>query len=207
MKIEKELIEIYKSACWNAFFHCYSQPLNDFKNNYPKEFVYLHRFYRIRTELNNDIQLMSSLGYQVYWCTLTFDEISENEKKMRDKAFRFLNDVFSMFVAVEEHGEDNGRYHLHLFGCFKVGKTFEDYFKWSSRSKIETLAPYKMKKKVRYVTNYAVKVCPRLRRNKKLVAVRKEEEKRRKWSNIGFNFYEKTFKQHVTDIFDDELPF
>lgn len=208
MQIEKQLIEIYKNAVISACYNNTPFALMQFKSEHPNEFVYLQKFYRVRTELNKDIETMKQCGCAVYWCTLTFDDnIKRDDKLMRRKAFRFLNEIFALWVAVEEYGEDNERYHIHFFGCFRHDKKYEDFFAWSSREKIEYLNDYKIKKKVRYLTNYAAKCCPRLHRNKRLVAARKEYQKKRSFENYHFNFYDEKFKSNITSLFDDDLPF
>lgn len=149
-----------------------------FKLNHNEEYNLLHSFYRLRHELNEDISLMSSVG-SVHWFTLTFD--NKHDKSLvsskRKSATRFLNDIFLFYEMVEEYGEDNNRYHIHGFGVYREDKGFRDFIKWHSRTKIQDLSEKTLKKKVMYLTKYAVKSLPRIRRSKNLCYLRNENRR------------------------------
>lgn len=150
-----------------------------FKEKYPDFYCYLSSFYRLRYEINADLSLLSSLGYEIQWFTLTFDNKRDKAlvSSKRKTATRFLNDLFLYYEMVEEYGEDKGRYHIHGFGVYRVSRSFDDFRKWPCRNKIETLTLLKLKKKVKYLTKYAVKSLPRIRRSKNLCSLRN----RSKW--------------------------
>lgn len=141
-----------------------------FKKQHLKEYNLLNAFYHLRSSLTEDLKVMSLIG-DIQWFTLTFDNKRDKSKieSKRKSATRFLNDLFITYEMVEEFGEDNGRYHIHGFGCYRIGKGFNDFIKWPCRNKIETLTEDKKKKKIKYLTNYAVKDLPRRRRSKSLV--------------------------------------
>lgn len=157
-----------------------------FKAIHPQEYCLLHSFYRLRHELNDDITLMSSVG-SVHWFTLTFD--NKHDKSLvsskRKSATRFLNDIFLFYEMIEEYGEDNNRYHIHGFGVYRENKGFKDFVKWHSRTKIQDLSVNNLKKKVKYLTKYAVKSLPRIRRSKNLCFLR-NENKRYKGLKLAF---------------------
>lgn len=139
-----------------------------------KDFYYLfHSFYRLRCELQKDIESMIFVG-EVQWFTLTFD--NKHDKSLtstkRKNATRFLNDLFLCYTIVEEYGEDNNRYHIHGFGVYRDGKGFEDFRRWPCRQKIEIMNSTKARKKIKYLTNYMVKDLPRIRRSKNMVYIR-----------------------------------
>ena len=141
-----------------------------FKCLHEEEYNLLHSFYRLRHDLNFDIELMSKVG-PCHWFTLTFDNKRDKSlvSSKRKAATRFLNDIFLLYEMVEEYGEDKGRYHIHGFGVFREGKGFKDFIKWPSRTKIQDLSIVGLYKKVKYLTKYAVKSLPRRRRSKTLV--------------------------------------
>ena len=152
--------------------------VNKFKEKYPDYFRYFHSFYRLRHEINADLRLLSFLGYSIQWFTLTFDNKRDKAlvSSKRKSATRFLNDIFLFYEMVEEYGEDKGRYHIHGFGVYRINRSFNDFIKWPCRNKIECLTTDKLKKKVKYLTKYAVKSLPRIRRSKNLCAIRKNNK-------------------------------
>lgn len=158
-----------------------------FKETYAFEYGYLSAFYHLRTRLNRDIEVMSLIA-PVHWFTLTFDNKRDKSKieSKRKSATRFLNDLFLVYEMVEEFGEDKGRYHIHGFGCFRENRDFSDFIKWPCRNKIQCLDKPTIKKKVKYLTNYAVKDLPRIRRSKSLVFMIKYYNQHRKFKN-SFN--------------------
>jgi len=164
-----------------------STRMSAFKLEHAQVYQYLNSFYRLRTELFKDIEILRLIG-QCYWFTLTFNQ--DRDKSLtttkRKQATRFLNDLFIAYEMVEEYGSSKGRYHIHGFGVFRENKGFEDFRKWPSRQKIETL-PYKsLKDKARYLTKYAVKDLPRRRRSKTLVYLSKSYNKNKGLRLNGF---------------------
>lgn len=176
-----ELTEEIKREWFRAILHDSANYCNSgvkaFRERYGEEYRLLHSFYRLRHELNRDLDLLSSVG-SVHWFTLTFDNKHDRNlvSSKRKSATRFLNDIFLLYEMVEEYGEDNGRYHIHGFGVFREDKGFKDFVKWKSRTKIQDLNINNLRKKVKYLTKYAVKSLPRLRRSKNLVYLIKKEK-------------------------------
>lgn len=168
--IDRKLIEQYFTAIEIDGCNRSTKRIDLFKQEHKDIYEYLHSFYHLRSEMYKDIDVMRLCG-RVEWFTLTFD--NKRDKNLiatkRKQATRFLNDLFLVYEMVEEFGEDNGRYHIHGFGVFKTDKGFTDFVKWPCRQKIETLSDYKLKQKVRYLTQYAVKDLPRRRRSKTMV--------------------------------------
>jgi len=179
-EIEKSILDKYYNAIFMVSMNHSSTALKEFAFEYPKEYKIISGMSRKRTQLNKDIYAMLTYSKSICWFTLTFDE-GKNlnlETSKRKDAFIFLNGVFSLFVVVEEYGEDKGRYHLHGFGVFKSGKTLEDFYLWHSREDIYLMNNESaIKKKIKYLTNYAVKSVPRLHRNKNLITLRKTTDK------------------------------
>lgn len=170
MELSEEIKREWFTALATDSFHFNAGAVKAFKSAHEEEYNLLHSFYRLRHELNQDITLMCSVG-SVHWFTLTFDNKRDKSlvSSKRKSATRFLNDVFLLYEMVEEYGEDNGRYHIHGFGVYRNGKGFKDFIKWRSRTKIQDLNERNLRKKVRYLTKYAVKSLPRRRRSKNLV--------------------------------------
>ena len=126
-----------------------------FISKYPNEYKLIMTMYRKRTELNNTIDVMKLLNEPIYWFTLTFNnekDCNSVETKRKD-AQRFLNRICSVYIMVEEYGEDNGRYHIHGFLCFKYGYGFLDFTQWHSRQDIRELKTG-IKKQIKYLTDY-----------------------------------------------------
>lgn len=168
--IDESILHAYFNAVFISSFNFNNSELKEFKKLYPKEYSLLNAFYRIRSKLKSDLELMKAVG-TIQWFTLTFDNKHDRSlvETKRKNAMRFLNNIFIVYEMVEEYGEDSQRYHIHGFGVFKDGKGFEDFKSWPSRQKIEELPDWKIKKKIKYLTKYAVKDLPRVRRSKKLV--------------------------------------
>lgn len=169
MEFEKSILDAYFNAVFISNFYFDSSELKAFKGEYPTEYKVLNAFYRVRSKLNKDLTIMKAVG-EVQWFTLTFDNKHDRAliTTKRKNAERFLNSVFAIYEMVEEFGNDNNRYHIHGFGIFKDNKGFEDFRQWPCRQKIENLTESKFKKKIKYLTDYAVKDLPRLRRSKSL---------------------------------------
>lgn len=192
-EIEKSILDKYYQALTNASMNWSSNALKEFSREYPNEFKIISAMSRKRTQLHKDIYAMRVYSRSLCWFTLTFDEDKNSNLKTtkRKEAFNFLNRLFALFVVVEEHGEKYGRYHLHGFGCFKEGKTLEDFYQWHSREDIYLMTDTcTINKKIKYLTNYAVKSVPRLHRNKNLTLLRKTTDKTASMS-WGFPVYSK----------------
>lgn len=187
MVLSQEILKKWFYAIEIDSANCSNTRVKAFKETYPFEYGYLNAFYHLRSRMNRDIQVLKLIG-DVNWFTLTFDNKRDKSKisSKRKSACRFLNDLFIAYEIVEEFGEDNGRYHIHGFGCYKLNRGFSDFRKWPSRQKIEVLDDAKMKKKVKYLTNYAIKELPRIHRSKSMVYLIKQYEKTKKLKN-SFN--------------------
>lgn len=183
-KIDKTIIEAYFRALDSDSANLNSVCIKRFREKHDDVYRYLHAFYRLRCEMYKDIKIMDCLG-RVEWFTLTFDNKRDKAliSSKRKSATRFLNDLFIAYEMIEEFGDDNGRYHIHGFGVFKDNKGFNDFVKWPSRQKIETLREYNLRKKVKYLTAYASKCLPRRRRSKTLVYLSTEWNKHKGLKN------------------------
>jgi len=173
-KVDEKIIKEYKGALYNQAFGNNNEPMKQFKERYPDIARFFNGMYRKRTELMKDCDIMKDLKLPIYWITLTFNNDKDKNKieSKRKEAERMLSDLCLLYVIVEEYGEDNNRYHIHGFITFKLGYGFQDFIEWHSRQKIELLEGWKIKKKVRYLTNYMCKEIPRLRRSKMLCKMR-----------------------------------
>lgn len=170
MKLTEDIKREWFHAILLDNLHLTNEHTKAFKCLHNEEYNLLHSFYRLRHDLNADIDLMAAVG-SCHWFTLTFDNKRDKAlvSSKRKTATRFLNEIFLLYEMVEEYGEDNGRYHIHGFGVFREGKGFKDFIKWPCRTKIQDLNKSNLKKKVKYLTKYAVKSLPRRRRSKNLV--------------------------------------
>lgn len=175
MAIQKDILNGWFKALEIDAINLNNNRQKAFKETYPFEYGYLSAFYHLRTRMKRDLKVLQFIG-EVQWFTLTFDNKRDKNKitSKRKSATRFLADLFLAYEIVEEFGEDNGRYHIHGFGVYKLGRGFADFIKWPCRTKIETLDGAKVKKKIHYLTNYAVKDLPRIRRSKSLVFLLKK---------------------------------
>ena len=165
--MDKTIIKEYDNALWTSI-NGHPQALEDFKNNHSEEYKIITAMYRKRVAINDTLRAMSYLNEPMYWFTLTFNNTKDNNSVewKRKEAQYFLNEIAPVYVMVEEYGEDNNRYHIHGFLIFRYGKSWEDFRLWHSRQSIEELTEKKIRKKVRYLTKYAVKSVPRIRRSK-----------------------------------------
>lgn len=174
--ISKDILDEYYKALWSVQDNYRSPAILSFRLSHPDEYRTISAMHRKRTQLKKDIKAMWSYSHRLAWFTLTYDQVKDKntERYKRKEAFEFLNGVFKMFNAVEEYGEQEGRYHIHGFGVFLDGKDLEDFYEWHSREEIRLLNNYIVEKKIKYLTNYATKNVPRLRRNRTLNAYRKK---------------------------------
>lgn len=202
--VSKELTKEYLDALANQQNGC-NEPMNRFKANHKEEYKLITTQYRRRTDLNDTLKVMDMLNDCIYWFTLTFknskDKNSVNSK--RQEAQRFLNRICSVYVMVEEFGEDKGRYHVHGFLCFRYGYGFEDFRQWHSRQKLEALEN-NAKKKIRYLTDYSIKQAPRLRRSKSLSVLYTYYKKKKRMSKIFPKAFMADFKKQLDNRF---IPF
>ena len=88
-----------------------------------------------------------------------------------------LNELFEYVLLVEEYGHDNGRYHIHFLGVFKLDHDFESFKRTRNHSRQELRLVKTREKVAQYLCKYLVKDLPRIRRNKKLVALAREYHK------------------------------
>lgn len=200
VKVDEKIIQEWRTAVLNAN-NGHNDLVNVFRVNHPNEYKLFTSMYRKRTELQKDLNIFLDLNLPVYWITLTFNETKDKNKieSKRKEAERKLSDMCLFYVIVEEHGEENGRYHIHGFITFKLGFGFQDFIEWHSRQKIELLEPYKVKSKIRYLTNYMSKQVPRLRRSKMLCKIRNQIKSK---SGLRRNFPE-VYKNDLKNVFQD----
>lgn len=193
MVITEELRKEYFDALNNQEMSWNAQPMTEFRINHPLEYQYINSVYHKRCKLKKDIKCLFSVSENVYFGTLTFDNEEDKKKEItkRKNAFKFLNNIFGLWCCVEEHGEDNGRYHLHCIGVFRQGKTFNDWFAWSGREDIKKIKKNQCNKVASYLCDYMSKASPRLRRNKLFVQVSRLYQKRKSLNNRGWNYQDK----------------
>ena len=197
-------VELIKKEYFNALYNQQNgsnQSMVAFRLEHPKEYAVINAMYHKRVKVKQDIEVMTEMSLnKVYFGALTFDneQDSKSESTKRKQGWRHLNNVFSMVLMIEEHGEENGRYHIHFVGVFKDGKTMEDFHNWNSGfSFIEKIIS--KKKVARYLCNYVVKQVPRLRRNKCLLECSKQWKKAQSLRNYGFG--ESLGKEHIAQAF------
>lgn len=170
-----------------------------FISKYPNEYKLITTMYRRRVDLNDTLQVMKLLNEPIYWFTLTFNNEKDTnsiETKRKD-AQRFLNRICSVYVMVEEYGEDNGRYHIHGFLCFKYGFGFTDFVEWHSRQKIIELD--NANKRIKYLTNYMEKQAPRIRRSKSLSVLYAYFKKHKKMYKLFNSTFISAFNTQVAN--------
>ena len=197
--ITEEIRKEYINALYN--FQSGSKELMPlFISKYPKEYKLIMTMYRKRTELNNTIETMKLLNEPLYWFTLTFnnDKDSNTIETKRKDAQRFLNRICSVYVMVEEYGEDNGRYHIHGFLCFKYGFGFADFVQWHSRQKIIELD--NGNKRIKYLTDYSSKQAPRIRRSRSLSALYTYFKKHKRMYKLFNSTFLDGFNKQVANI-------
>ena len=165
--MDKQIIKEYENALFWAQ-NGDSRILDLFVCEHPTEYRLISAMYRKRVAINDTLLALGYLNRPVYWFTLTFnnDRDALLVETKRKYAQTFLSNISIAYLMVEEYGEDNGRYHIHGFLIFNKDNDFRSFVKWPSRQKIQELTPNLYKKKVRYLTKYAVKSVPRLRRSK-----------------------------------------
>ena len=193
ISVTNEIRKEYLNALYNLQFGSKSL-MADFIKKYPSEYKLITTMYRRRCDLTDTLETMKLLNDVIYWFTLTFnnDKDKNNIETKRKDAQRFLNRICSVYVMVEEYGEDNGRYHIHGFLCFKFGYGFVDFTEWHSRQKIVELDS--ANKRIKYLTDYSSKQAPRIRRSKSLSVLYAYFKKRKRMYKhfketflLGFN--------------------
>lgn len=183
------IFEKYRDAMkymyeWGDF-----EPLKIFKRDYDKEYKFFSRVARQRATIMKCVKAMKVISTEIYFGTLTYkhDKDKNKEETKRKEAFEFLNSEFKYFVLVEENGEDNGRYHIHFVGVFRLDHNFNSFINgWHSRQNLEKLRLDNVGYVAHYMCKYLAKDTPRVRKNKnliQLIRLHKELEKRikRKW--------------------------
>lgn len=198
--ITEEIRKEFVNALYN--FQSGSKELMPlFISKYPKHYKLIMTMYRKRTELNNTIETMKLLNEPIYWFTLTFnnDKDSNTIETKRKDAQRFLNRICSVYIMVEEFGEDNGRYHIHGFLCFKYGRSVFDFMQWHSREDIRELKTG-IKKQIKYLTDYNTKSIPRLRRSKSLSALCGYYKKHKRMSKLFPQTFLNDFNKQVANV-------
>ena len=200
-ELDAQVLQEWRQAVINSQFGFYNS-VEEFQKRHPEEYKLITAMYRKRVVLKDCLNAMQDMNELVYWFTLTFNnkkDLNNVESKRKD-AQRFLNKICICYVMVEEYGEDNGRYHIHGFLCFKYGFGFVDFCEWHSRQKIELMDDSKLKKKVRYLTKYAVKQVPRIRKSKTMVQLTKYTSKHKRLKRTFPCLYEEDFKQVVASV-------
>lgn len=215
MKSEERIdaLNVEYLKCLYTYESGNKEPLDTFRKEHPIEYPLINGMYHKRQIVRRNIQCMVDTSKKdVYFGALTFD--NEHDKSeivnKRKQAIRFLNEMFSLWMCVEEYGEKHGRYHVHYIGVFRFDKGFEDFIHgWHSRQDIQRIGYDKplneiskdVKKVARYLCNYVVKEVPRLRRNKTLVKVFKTWQKSCKWRDYGFKcFAEEKIQEASNEI-------
>lgn len=201
--LDDEILKQWSSAIWNSCYGGSSEALKRFKEEHYEEYRLISAMYRKRVAIKQSLDIMEDLNEPIYWFTLTFnnDKDANSVETKRKEAQSFLNRLAMVYLMVEEYGEDNGRYHIHGFLCFRYGYGFLDFKDWHSRQKIELLEEDKIKKrKVRYLTKYAVKSVPRIRRSKTLSKLQDYYNKHKRFRSLFRETYNNDFKRVVDSV-------
>ena len=198
--ITEQIRKEYLSALYN--FQNGSKDLMPlFISKYPNEYKLIMTMYRKRTELNNTIEVMKLLNEPIHWFTLTFnnDKDTNSTETKRKEAQRFLNRYCSVYVMVEEYGEENGRYHIHGFLSFKYGYDWQVFQEWHSRQECYLLEKG-IKKRVKYLTDYMCKSVPRIRRSKSLSVLNAYFKKHKRLYKLFPSTFTSAFNQQVANV-------
>jgi len=169
--------EYYEAVRFGTFDDFY--PMEVFKKKYPSQCRHLEAVHRRRVVIRESLEAMKIISEKVYFGTLTFNN-EKNENKVKTKrreAFMKLNELFEYVLLVEEYGHDNGRYHIHFLGVFKLDHDFESFKTVWNHSRQELRLVKTHEKVAQYLCKYLVKDLPRIRRNKKMVALAREYHK------------------------------
>ena len=173
MELTQEIVKQFRTALYNQIGG-YDDLMVQFKKDFPLEYKKITTTQRRRSDIKTTIEAMKYLHEDIYWFTLTFNEVKDKNSVLskRKEAMQYLNRIAGYYLLVEEYGSENGRYHIHGFLVFRFGKGFKDFRDWHSRQNIVLLGTdKKVSKRVYYLTNYMSKDVPRIRRSKSLVAL------------------------------------
>jgi len=197
-EFSEELLREWRDAVYNSA-NGYHKQVEDFKQAHKEEYKIITSMYRKRVALRDCTDIMTALNEPIYWFTLTFNNDKDINKisTKRREAEMFLNKMSACYVLVEEFGEDNGRYHIHGFVVFKYGYGFLDFKEWHSRQKLEEMNGYKLKTKIKYLTKYAVKQVPRIRRSKTMSLLCKFYNTHKRFKRCFPEHYEDKFNKFV----------
>lgn len=178
--LDNQVIKEYYDAVYYGVFEDYT-PMKMFAEKYPVQFKHLSAVHRRRVVIRESLEAMKIVSEEVYFGTLTFNN-EKNENKVESKrkeAFKKLNELFEYVLLVEEYGSDNGRYHIHFLGVFKLDHNFESFKTAWNHSRQELRRVNSREKVAQYLCKYLIKDLPRIRRNRKLVALAREYHKAR----------------------------
>lgn len=173
--LNKEIIHEYYDAIESSIFDDgYSMTI--FKEKYPNQYKHLGAAHRKRSAIRKSLNAMKVVTEDIYFGTLTFNEVKNNNKEVckRKEAFNKLNTEFRYLLLVEEHGEDNGRYHIHFLGVFREDHDFDSFRHCWSHSLQNLKRVKETSGVVQYLCKYLSKDLPRVRRNKALVGLARE---------------------------------
>lgn len=169
--LNKSVISLYYEAVASGICEDYL-PMQLFKQKYPQEYKRFNAVHRRRATIHESINAMKIVSDKIYFGTLTYNNDKNVNKEVvkRKEAFNFLNAQFEYFLVVEEHGEDNGRYHVHFLGLFNKDHDFDSFVRdWHSRQNLRLLND--KENVAQYLCKYLSKDLPRVRRNKALVSL------------------------------------
>lgn len=200
--LDKAIIKEYTTALYNSQGG-HNELMQRFKINHLKEYKVISAMYRKRVAIKECLQIIEDMEEPIFWFTLTFnsDKDANTVETKRKTAQRFLNELSICYLMVEEYGEDKGRYHIHGFLCFKYGRGFLDFKEgWHSRQKLELIEGAKLKRKTRYLTKYASKQVPRLRRSKTMSKLCNYRKAHKGMCNCFHDVYIKDFKNYVAKV-------
>ena len=198
---------------WNDAILCAScsnsYGLKLFKEKYPDLYRHMTSMLNKRTKISNTLKAFMSICPFVYWGALTFNEEQDIKDlgTKRKQVRRFLDKFFKVYLYVEELGSENERFHVHFLGLIKDGVTF-DLMRdnWHSFMQIECLYKYyDVKKKIKYVTKYAVKQVPRIHMNTRALKLCKDYKRNKRLTNLGFEYSKREYNAKNYDLLD--LPF
>jgi len=177
--VPQDIVKKYYEAMRYANEY-FDDPMKEFIKEYPLEYKRLSAVHRKRVAINSNVEAMKTLGEVLYFGTLTYDNVKDQNKieTKRKEAFAYLNSLFEFVLLVEEYGEEKERYHVHFVGNFKENRTFNDFVEgWHSRQNLRVLREDEHISS--YLCKYMSKQLPRIRRNKKLIALEREYHKRK----------------------------
>jgi len=191
--IVKEYYEAVHYAVWDDYF-----PMKQFKEKYPNEYRHFSAVHRKRVLINSNVEAMKTLKSALYFGTLTYDSKKDRNsiEYKRKEAFAYLNSLFEFVLLVEEYGEENGRYHVHFVGNFRENKTFNDFIKgWHSRQNLRLLR--EDENISQYLCKYISKQLPRIRRNKRLVALERVYNQKKALKRTFPSLYEQSMNKNI----------